>query len=139
MICRTYLCSLRPPIYCKPSRAPLQDRMEVIRIAGYTEPEKLNIAKRFLVNKEMEANGLKNEKYQFFRRRTANRCPAIHAGKRELGILNGRSHLFAEKSAREIVTDGYKYQIKINSKAVEKYLVSQNSGTVKQRVRTRSD
>jgi len=32
--------------------------MEVIRIAGYTEPEKLNIAQKFLVSKAMEANGL---------------------------------------------------------------------------------
>jgi ATP-dependent Lon protease len=38
---------------------PLLDRMEVIRIAGYTEDEKLNIARRYLVSKEMKANGLK--------------------------------------------------------------------------------
>src|SRR6266487_621430 len=38
--------------------APLQDRMEVIRIAGYTDLEKLSIARRYLVPKQMEANGL---------------------------------------------------------------------------------
>ena len=40
---------------------PLQDRMEIIRIAGYTELEKLNIAKKYLVAKQREANGLKDE------------------------------------------------------------------------------
>jgi ATP-dependent Lon protease len=40
---------------------PLQDRMEIIRIAGYTEQEKLNIAKKYLVPKQREANGLKEE------------------------------------------------------------------------------
>jgi ATP-dependent Lon protease len=40
---------------------PLQDRMEIIRIAGYTELEKLNIAKRYLVVKQREANGLNDE------------------------------------------------------------------------------
>jgi ATP-dependent Lon protease len=44
---------------------PLQDRMEVIRLAGYTEMEKLEIAKRFLVKKQREANGLTAENITF--------------------------------------------------------------------------
>jgi len=40
---------------------PLQDRMEIIRIAGYTEQEKLAIAKKYLVPKQVELNGLKDE------------------------------------------------------------------------------
>ena len=39
----------------------LQDRMEVIQLSGYTENEKLEIAKRFLVRKQIEANGLSHE------------------------------------------------------------------------------
>jgi ATP-dependent Lon protease len=38
---------------------PLQDRMEIIRLAGYTEDEKLEIARRYLVRRQLEANGLK--------------------------------------------------------------------------------
>src|SRR5512141_3135622 len=43
----------------------LQDRMEVIRMEGYTEPEKLEIAKRFLIRKQRKENGLGDEQLLF--------------------------------------------------------------------------
>ena len=43
--------------------APLMDRMEIIRIAGYTEDEKVEIARRHLIPKQMEGNGLKKDEW----------------------------------------------------------------------------
>jgi ATP-dependent Lon protease len=43
----------------------LQDRLEVLRLSGYTEREKLEIAKRHLVPKQAEANGLRSEQFEF--------------------------------------------------------------------------
>ena len=48
--------------------APLQDRMEIIRLPGYTELEKLKIAERFLVPKQMTANGLAEEQIELTRK-----------------------------------------------------------------------
>lgn len=45
--------------------AALQDRLEIIRLSGYTEQEKTEIAKRYLVPKQLEANGLTAEKVEF--------------------------------------------------------------------------
>src|SRR4029079_13426362 len=43
---------------------PLRDRMEIISLAGYTESEKLQIAQRYLVRRQLEANGLSPEQAQ---------------------------------------------------------------------------
>ena len=45
--------------------APLQDRMEILRLSGYTELEKLEIARQYLVKKQLEATGLTTEQLQF--------------------------------------------------------------------------
>ncbi len=101
--------------------APLQDRMEVIRIAGYTEPEKMNIAKRFLVHKEMEANGLTADNIEF----TDGAIQTIiRQYTREAGVRNLEREIasICRKVAREIVTSGGKNKIRITSKMVPKYL-----------------
>jgi len=100
---------------------PLQDRMEVIRIAGYTEPEKLHIAKRFLVKKEIEANGLTDKDILFT---DGAILDVIRRYTREAGVRNLEREIagVCRKVAREIVTNGHKKQIRINSKSIEKYL-----------------
>jgi len=100
---------------------PLQDRMEVIRIAGYTEPEKLNIAKRFLVKKEIEANGLTDQDILFT---DGAILEIIRRYTREAGVRNLEREIasICRKVAREIVTNGHKKQIRINAKSIEKYL-----------------
>ncbi|MDQ5988107.1 MAG: Lon protease 1 [Syntrophus sp. SKADARSKE-3] len=100
---------------------PLQDRMEVIRIAGYTEPEKLSIAKKFLVSKQMEANGLTSENITFS---DGAILTIIRQYTREAGVRNLEREIasICRKVARNIVADGIKEQIKISSKAVNKFL-----------------
>jgi ATP-dependent Lon protease len=100
---------------------PLQDRMEVIRIAGYTEPEKLNIAKRFLVKKEIEANGLTDKNILFT---DGAILEIIRKYTREAGVRNLEREIasICRKVAREIVTSGHKKQIRISGKSIEKYL-----------------
>jgi len=102
--------------------APLQDRMEVIRLAGYTEPEKLNIAKRFLVPKEMEANGLKKGSVLFT---DGALLTIIRQYTREAGVRNLEREIasICRKVAKKIVEEGGKGRtIRISSKAVQQYL-----------------
>ncbi len=101
--------------------APLQDRMEVIRIAGYTEPEKLNIAKRFLVKKDIEANGLTDKNILFT---DGAILEIVRKYTREAGVRNLEREIasICRKVVREIVTNGHKKQLRINVKSIEKYL-----------------
>jgi ATP-dependent Lon protease len=105
----------------QPIPPPLQDRMEVIRLAGYTEPEKMNIAKKFLVAKEMEANGLRKENITFT---DGALFAIIRQYTREAGVRNLEREIasICRKVAREIVTNGGGSQMKITSKTVAKYL-----------------
>ncbi|WP_031496625.1 endopeptidase La [Bryobacter aggregatus] len=64
---------------------PLQDRMEVIRLSGYTELEKLEIAKRFLVPKQLEGNGLKTDQIEF---EDSGLLALINGYTREAGVRN---------------------------------------------------
>ncbi|MBW2558314.1 MAG: endopeptidase La [Deltaproteobacteria bacterium] len=101
--------------------AALQDRTEVIRIAGYTEPEKLNIARKYLVAKEMEANGLTEKNIAFS---DGALLTIIRKYTREAGVRNLEREIasICRKVARRIVTDGNTRKIKMSSKSVEKYL-----------------
>ena len=57
----------------------LRDRMEVLQLAGYTEQEKIEIAKRFLVPKAIEGTGLTQGQHHLHRRRAPDDHPALHA------------------------------------------------------------
>ena len=58
---------------------PLIDRMDVIQLTGYTEEEKLQIARRYLVPKQLEAHGLDPAKIEITRLGAAHRRPRVHA------------------------------------------------------------
>ena len=101
--------------------APLQDRMEVIRIAGYTELEKLQITKKFLIAKQMEANGLLPENIEFSRGALLR---IIRQYTREAGVRNVEREVASvcRKVAKEIVNNGNKKKLIISYKSIPKYL-----------------
>ena len=80
----------------------LQDRMEVIRLSGYTELEKMEIAKRFLVRKQMEATGLSNDQIEFG---DAGIDGLIQHYTREAGVRNLEREIgnVCRKIARQVV------------------------------------
>jgi len=100
---------------------PLQDRMEIIRIAGYTELEKLNIARKYLVEKQREANGLSVENILF----TDNAILGlIRHYTKEAGVRNLDRELasICRKVAVEVVKKDKDAKIQVGAKSLHKYL-----------------
>jgi ATP-dependent Lon protease len=100
---------------------PLQDRMETIRLAGYTEYEKLRIAEGFLVPKQTETNGLSKENIQF----TKNAIQTIiRRYTREAGVRNLEREIASvcRKVAREVAKEDGKTCAKITAQSIQKYL-----------------
>ena len=98
---------------------PLLDRMEVIRISGYTEDEKLEIAKRHLLPKQRKANGLSEKEWLVSDEALRD---VIRKYTRESGVRNLEREIakLARKSIKEIVS-GKAKQSKITEKNLRKY------------------
>ena len=100
---------------------PLQDRMEIIQLPGYIEEEKLEIAKQFLVPKQIKEHGLEGQSieftepglYEMIRRYTKE--AGVRSLEREIGSV-------CRKLAREVVSSDSKISATIGPKQVRKYL-----------------
>ena len=99
----------------------LQDRMEVLRLHGYTEQEKVEIAKQFLVKKQMLAAGLSEKNIKF----TDDAITAlIRSYTREAGVRNLEREIgnVCRKVARKVVKEGEDFFITINQENVNDFL-----------------
>lgn len=100
--------------------APLLDRMEVIRISGYTEEEKLQIAIRYLLPKQMKEHGLKEGQMKISE---AAFRSVINYYTREAGVRNLERNIanICRKAAKKIVEDGKK-SVTVNAGNITSYL-----------------
>jgi ATP-dependent Lon protease len=98
---------------------PLLDRMEIIRIAGYTEDEKVEIAKRHLIDKQVEAHGLKKDEWSISDSAIKD---IIRYYTRESGVRNLERELanLTRKAIKEIVT-GNTDAVHITRRNLEKF------------------
>jgi len=103
-----------------PIPAPLRDRMEVINISGYTEEEKVKIAEKHLIPKQLKENGLGSFDIKFTQQAIIK---IIREYTREAGLRNLERNIanICRKIAREITQYGEKKFV-INEKKVSKYL-----------------
>ncbi len=100
---------------------PLLDRMEVIRLSGYTEEEKVQIAERYLVKKQKENNGLKDDELSLSR--TALR-DIVRYYTREAGVrgLEREIAKVSRKVAKNLLMDKRHKKAVVGAKQLEKYL-----------------
>src|SRR5271165_32214 len=99
----------------------LQDRMEVLRLHGYTEPEKVEIAKQYLVRKQRQQTGLTEQNIVF----TDEALTAIIRNyTREAGVRNLEREIgnICRKTARKVVKDGEKFSLTLTAENVGDYL-----------------
>ena len=100
---------------------PLLDRMEVIRIEGYTEDEKLNIADQYLVKKQMDSNGLKPNEIKITKSAILS---IIRHYTREAGVRSLEREIakIARKVVKSLVLKAKKQTIHIRPSGLDKYL-----------------
>ena len=99
----------------------LKDRMEVLRLAGYTLNEKLNIARQFLVKKQLEAHGLSDKNISFEDEAIRD---IIENYTREAGVRNLEREIASvcRKLARRVVKEGKDYTHVVTSKELTELL-----------------
>lgn len=100
--------------------SPLLDRLEVIKLSGYTEMEKLEIAKRHLIPKQMAENGLKSEELSISDEVTMK---LIRDYTREAGVRNLEREIakIARKVVKELTENTEKKSVSINLENMETY------------------
>ena len=100
---------------------PLLDRMEVIRLSGYTEDEKLNIATRHLINKQIERNGLKTGELTIDDSAIVD---IIRYYTREAGVRNLEREIskICRKAVKTLLLDKKLKSIKVTAKNLHDYL-----------------
>ena len=101
--------------------APLLDRMEVIRIPGYTEDEKLNIAMRYLIPKQMKENGLKEKELKISASTVRD---IIRHYTRESGVRNLEREIskICRKVVKSLLLKPRKGRVTVTPRSLEKYL-----------------
>jgi ATP-dependent Lon protease len=107
--------------YLEDIPAPLRDRLELIEVNSYTEVEKIEIANRHLIEKQLLANGLKPEQISFSKDALA---AIIEFYTREAGVreLERRIASICRKAVVELITDPKILSIKVTPAVVRKYL-----------------
>jgi len=101
--------------------SPLLDRMEVIRISGYTEDEKISIATRYLVEKQKRNNGLKEGEISINRQALTD---IVRYYTREAGVrgLDREIAKICRKVAKELLLDTSRTRVQVSSRNAGKYL-----------------
>ena len=101
--------------------APLQDRMEILRLHGYTEVEKLEIARNYLLKKQREATGLTEKNLTFHDDAIV---AIIREYTREAGVRNLEREIgnVCRKVARRVVKNGLKHKEEITAANISEFL-----------------